>query len=88
MSRYSWFIDKQKGCAYSTDVPGAVKNVSALNPLEIALLNDNEAVYEKRAYPILEYMLSREKSSFRPTRRSASSTRRASSTAPAHLFRS
>lgn len=21
MSRYSWFIDEQKGCAYSTDVP-------------------------------------------------------------------
>ena len=54
MSRYSWFIDEQKGCAYSTDVPGAVKNVSALNPLEIALLNDNEAMYAKRAYPILE----------------------------------
>ena len=71
MSRYSWFIDEQKGCAYSTDVPGAVKNVSALNPLEIALLNDNEAMYAKRAYPILEYMLSREKFLF-----SADSTQR------------
>lgn len=61
MSSYSWFIDEQKGCAYSTDVPDAVKNVSCLNPLEIALLNDNEEMYDKRAYPILEYMLSREK---------------------------
>ncbi len=23
LSRYSWFVDKLKGCAYSTDVPGA-----------------------------------------------------------------
>ena len=61
LSKYSWFIDEQKGCAYSTDVPGAVKNVSALNPLEIALLNDNEEMYTKRAYPITEYVLSREK---------------------------
>lgn len=61
LSDYSWFIDKQKGCAYSTDVPDAVKNVSSLNPLEIALINDNEQMYTKRAYPILEYILSREK---------------------------
>lgn len=61
MSSHSWFIDEQKGCAYSTDVPDAVKNVSCLNPLEIALINDNEQMYDKRAYPILEYMLSREK---------------------------
>lgn len=61
LSKYSWFIDEQKGCAYSTDVPGAVKNVSALNPLEIALLNDNEQMYTQRAYPITEYVLSREK---------------------------
>lgn len=71
MSPYSWFIDEQKGCAYSTDVPGAVKNVSALNPLEIALLNDNRAIYERRARPILEYMLSRGKFLF-----SADSTQR------------
>lgn len=61
LSKYSRFIDKEKGCAYSTDVPGAVKNVSALNPLEIALLNDNENMYRQRAYPVIEYMLSREK---------------------------
>jgi hypothetical protein len=61
MSHWSYFIDSLKGCAYSTDVPGAVKNVSSLNPLEIALVNDDREIYEKRAYPILEYMLSREK---------------------------
>lgn len=71
MSKYSWFIDQQKGCAYSTDVPGAIKNVSALNPLEIALLNDDTEMFTRRAYPILEYLLSREKFLF-----SADSTQR------------
>jgi hypothetical protein len=61
MSHWSYFIDSLKGCAYSTDVPGAVKNVSSLNPLEIALITDSRDIYEKRAYPIMEYLLSREK---------------------------
>ncbi|HEY0947272.1 MAG TPA: hypothetical protein VGD81_18455 [Opitutaceae bacterium] len=61
MSRYSWFIDELKGCAYSTDVPGAVKNVSALNPLNMALVADDETIFQKRAYPIIEFLLSREK---------------------------
>ncbi|GAB2791969.1 hypothetical protein GCM10027275_41030 [Rhabdobacter roseus] len=61
MSDYSWFVDSLKGCAYSTDVAGAVKNVSALNPLELALLTDRRDIYEQRAYPIMEFLLSREK---------------------------
>ncbi|WP_430813845.1 hypothetical protein [Carboxylicivirga sp. RSCT41] len=61
MSDYAWFIDSLKGCAYSTDVPGAVKNVSSLNPLELAIVTDNEAMFEKRAYPTMEYQISREK---------------------------
>lgn len=61
MSHYAWFVDSLKGFAYSTDVPEAVKNVSSLHPIELALVTDNPAVFEKRAYPLLEYMLSREK---------------------------
>jgi hypothetical protein len=48
MSSYSMFIDSLKGCAYSTDVPGAVKNVSALNPLQMALLTDRRYLLEAR----------------------------------------
>lgn len=58
---YSRFLDKEKGCTYATDVPGAVKNVSSLNPLEIAVLNDNRTMLLERALPVYEYVLSREK---------------------------
>lgn len=61
MSAYSMFVDSLKGCAYSTDVPGAVKNVSSLDPLQMALLTDREDIYWKRAYPIMEFLISREK---------------------------
>ncbi|SIO51576.1 hypothetical protein [Chitinophaga niabensis] len=61
MTDYAWFIDSLKGCAYSTDVPGAVKNVSSLNPLELALVRDDKTMFEQRAYPLMEFMLSREK---------------------------
>jgi len=61
MSEYSRFLEGLKGYSYSTDVPGAVKNVSALNPLNMALVTDNPDIYQRRAYPLIEYMLSREK---------------------------
>lgn len=61
LTDYAWFIDSLKGCAYSTDVPGAVKNVSSLNPLELAIVTDNEEMFSTRAYPTIEYQLSREK---------------------------
>lgn len=61
MSEYSRFLEELKGCSYSTDVPGAVKNVSSLNPLNMALITDNGDIYQHRAYPLIEYMVSREK---------------------------
>lgn len=60
------WIAEQKGSDYSTDVPGAVKNVSALHPLSIALITDNEDIYRRRALPMTEYMLSRQKFLFAP----------------------
>jgi hypothetical protein len=61
LTDYAWFVDSLKGCAYSTDVPGAVKNVSSLHPLQLAMVTDNKEMYDERAYPIIEYMLSRQK---------------------------
>jgi hypothetical protein len=61
MSEWSRFREEMKGCAYDTDAPGTVKNVSSLNPLDMALVTDDPAVFERRAYPYVEYMLSREK---------------------------
>lgn len=64
LSDYSNFIDSLKGCSYSTDVPGSTKNVSSLHPLSIALVTDNDSLFRYRAYPIVEYMLSRDNTLF------------------------
>ena len=64
LSPYSNFIDSLKGCSYSTDVPGSTKNVSSLNPLSVALVADDGELYRRRAYPIVEYMLSRKNALF------------------------
>lgn len=61
MSSYARWIAELKGSSYSTDVPGAVKNVSSLNPFELALVTDRPAMFESRVIPYVEYMLSREK---------------------------
>jgi len=61
MSKWSRFNDELRGCDYSTDAPGAVKNVSSLHPLGIALVTDNREIFEKRARPIMEAQVSREK---------------------------
>lgn len=61
MSAYARWIADLKGSSYSTDVPGAVKNVSSLNPFELALVTDRPAMFESRVIPYVEYMLSREK---------------------------
>jgi hypothetical protein len=64
MSHWSRFNDELRGCDYSTDAPGAVKNVSALHPLSIALVTDNDEILERRAWPMIEYGMSRERSLF------------------------
>lgn len=50
-----------RGFDYSTDVPDTVKVVSALHPLSIAKITDREEIFRRRAIPMIEYLLSREK---------------------------
>ena len=61
MSPFSQFVDELRGCNYATDVPGAVKNITGLHPLSLAIITDNQDVFEKRARPMIEYGLSRER---------------------------
>lgn len=61
MSSYSRFQYKYKGCDYSTDAPGAVKNVSSIDPLDLSIVMDDEQMFQQRAYPYMEYMISRGK---------------------------
>jgi hypothetical protein len=61
LSEYSRFNEELRGCAYDTDAPGTVKNVSALHPLSVALVTDDPEIYRRRARPIIEFMMSREK---------------------------
>lgn len=64
LSEWSRFREDLRGCSYETDVPDAVKNVSALNPLSIALATDDARPFERRFKPIYEFLLSREKKLF------------------------
>lgn len=50
-----------RGCDYSTDVSNTVKVVSALDPLSIAFITDRQDIFERRAVPMIEYLLSRQK---------------------------
>ena len=61
MSRFAEYNDELRGSNYSTDVPGAVKNISGLHPLSIAAVTDNVEIYKKRARPMLEYGITRER---------------------------
>lgn len=54
------FKDNFKGASYDTDVPNSVKNTSAIPKYAAAFIADRADVYEKRALPVLEFMLSRE----------------------------
>ena len=59
--RYSGWINEYKGFDYSMDAVGTVKVVSALHALGIALTMGNIEVYKRRALPMIEYVMSREK---------------------------
>jgi hypothetical protein len=61
LSKWARFNGDLRGCTYETDVPGAVKNVSALHPLSLAVVTDDEAIFERQARPIMESLMSREK---------------------------
>ncbi|MCX6968239.1 MAG: hypothetical protein NTZ46_10780 [Verrucomicrobia bacterium] len=61
MGPFSQFCEELRGCNYATDVPGAVKNITGLDPLSLAFVTDNEAIFKKRARPMLEYSWSRER---------------------------
>lgn len=58
---YGGWVKKLKGSDYKFDVPGTVKNVSALHPLSIAITTGNQEIYDRRALPMIEYMMSRQK---------------------------
>lgn len=58
-----WKAD-MKGSSYDTDVEGAVKNTSALSAYAMAFVVDNENIFNERAMPVLEFLLSRENTMF------------------------
>ncbi|RYY18747.1 MAG: hypothetical protein EOO04_23345 [Chitinophagaceae bacterium] len=58
---YSGWNETLKASNYQFDVPGTVKNVSALHPLSIAMITGNDDILKRRALPMIEYVMSREK---------------------------
>ncbi len=58
---YSGWNAELKGFDYSTDVDQTIKVVTAIHPLSVAFITDNEGIYHRRALPLIEFNLSREK---------------------------
>lgn len=59
--RLSGWKEEYKGFDYRFDAPGTVKVVSALHALGVALSIGDYDVYKRRALPMMEYMMSRQK---------------------------
>ena len=68
LSEYSRFSEERKASGYDTDAQGAVKNVSSLDALFLAMVTDNEEIFQRRAMPVIEFMISRGKFLFTPDR--------------------
>ena len=65
-SNYAMWSDDQKFNDYFTDQPGAYKMQSPLYGIGAAIMLDDEEFYHRRALPMIEYALSREKQTFFP----------------------
>jgi hypothetical protein len=61
LSPYAKFNTDLRGFSYDTDVPGSVKNVSALHPLSLAIVTDNQEIFSRLALPLAEFFVSRER---------------------------
>lgn len=59
--RFSGWEEEYKAFNYHFDAPGTVKMVSALHPLSLSVLTGDTDIYKKRALPLIEYVMSREK---------------------------
>lgn len=61
LSEHARFNADLRGFAYDTDVPGSVKNVSALHPYSLALVTDDRVIFDTLARPLAEFFVSRER---------------------------